>query len=221
MPPDTHIEMLNAEAERLPEPPKETGPNPEALALAAADLGRRLVWLPGSHSPRFFSERYRALCRALKPVLRDFQGPPPKSDSGRRFSLAERQPPPAACRSPKHEGRLQVSAQAAACPHAGRCRDSAHGGPGRGILGHSWLRFQRELSGRLCAGFSAEHGVEAGRAVGAGSGAEAGPAGRDRGPRIESRGGSRRLLRGRRLRAQPARHRPHVLERRSRADDPV
>ena len=73
MPPDTHIETLSADAEHLPEPPKETGPSPEALALAAADLGRRLVWLPGSHSPRFFYERYRALCRALKPVLRDFQ----------------------------------------------------------------------------------------------------------------------------------------------------
>ncbi len=32
MPPDTHIEMLNAEAERLPEPPKEAGPDLEALS---------------------------------------------------------------------------------------------------------------------------------------------------------------------------------------------
>ena len=61
MPPDTHIEMLSAEAERQPEPPKEAGPNLEALGAAAADLGRRLVWLPGTHSSRFFSERYRAL----------------------------------------------------------------------------------------------------------------------------------------------------------------
>src|SRR6266481_1636889 len=58
MPPDTHIEMLNAEAERQPEPSKETGPDLEALSLAAADLGRRLVWLPGTRSSRFFSERY-------------------------------------------------------------------------------------------------------------------------------------------------------------------
>ncbi len=85
MPPDTHIETLNADAEHLPEPPKETGPSPEALGLAAADLGRRLVWLPGSHSPHFFYERYRALCRALKPVLRDFHGPPPKSAVGDDF----------------------------------------------------------------------------------------------------------------------------------------
>jgi len=85
MPPDTHIEMLNAEAERQPEPSKETGPNLEALSLAAADLGRRLVWLPGTHSSRFFSERYRALSRAIRPVLRHFHGPPPKNDVGDDF----------------------------------------------------------------------------------------------------------------------------------------
>ncbi len=85
MPPDTHIEMLNADAERQPEAPKETGPTPEALGLAAADLGRRLVWLPGSHSSRFFSERNRALSRALKPVLRQFHGPPPTSSVGDDF----------------------------------------------------------------------------------------------------------------------------------------
>ena len=61
MPPDTHIEMLSAEAERLPEPPKEAGPNLEALAAAAADLGRRLVWLPGTALVPFF---LRALPRA-------------------------------------------------------------------------------------------------------------------------------------------------------------
>jgi len=85
MPPDTHIEMLNAEAERQPEPSKETGPNLEALSLAAADLGRRLVWLPGTHSSRFFSERYRALGRAIRPVLRHFHGPPPKNTVGDDF----------------------------------------------------------------------------------------------------------------------------------------
>jgi cyclic beta-1,2-glucan synthetase len=85
MPPDTHIEMLNADAERQPDPPKETGPSAEALSSAAADLGRRLVWLPGSHSPRFFSERYAALSRALKPILREFHQPQPKSAVGDDF----------------------------------------------------------------------------------------------------------------------------------------
>ena len=85
MPPDTHIEMLNADAERLPKPPTETGPNPEALSSAAADLGQRLVWLPGSHSARFFAERYRALGRAIKPVLRTFHGAVPTTAVGDDF----------------------------------------------------------------------------------------------------------------------------------------
>ena len=85
MPPDTHIEMLSAEAERLPEPAKEIGPNPEALAAAAADLGRRLVWLPGAHSSRFFAERYRALGRAIRPVLRILQRSAPKTVVGDDF----------------------------------------------------------------------------------------------------------------------------------------
>ena len=79
---NTHLEITSAEAERPPEPPKEKTPDLDALSSAAADLGRRLVWLPGPHSPRFFSERFRALCRALKPVLAVFQGPSQKRPVG-------------------------------------------------------------------------------------------------------------------------------------------
>jgi len=85
MPQDTHIEMLGAEAERLPEPSKEAAPDLDALAAAAADLGRRLVWLPGTHSARYFSERHSALRRALKPVLAAFRGPLPKKPIGDDF----------------------------------------------------------------------------------------------------------------------------------------
>ena len=66
-----------------------------------------------------------------------------------------------------------------------------------GFLATSGYDFSENALDRLCAGFSAEHGTEAGRTVGAGSGAEAGVAGRDRGPRIESGGGPRGLVRGR------------------------
>jgi cyclic beta-1,2-glucan synthetase len=82
MPPDTHIDTLSADAEHLPEPAKETGPSVEALTSAAADLSRRLVWVPGTQSPSFFFERYRTLARALKPVLRVFHKPPPSGDVG-------------------------------------------------------------------------------------------------------------------------------------------
>jgi len=85
MPPDTHIEMLAADAERLPELPKETAADLDALGAAAADLGRRLVWLPGTHSYRFFSERHRALRQALKSVLTAFRGPLPKKPIGDDF----------------------------------------------------------------------------------------------------------------------------------------
>src|ERR1700687_6157019 len=82
---NTHLEITSPEAERLPEPPKEKTPDLDAMSSAAADLGRRLVWLPGSHSPRIFSERYRALCRALKPVLAVFQRPSQKRLVGDDF----------------------------------------------------------------------------------------------------------------------------------------
>ena len=85
MPPDTHIAMLSADAERLPEPPKETGPSLEALTAAAEDLGRRLVWLPETRSARHFSERHRALRRALNPVLAGIRGPLPKKPIGDDF----------------------------------------------------------------------------------------------------------------------------------------
>jgi cyclic beta-1,2-glucan synthetase len=85
MPPDTHIEILSADAERVPEPPKEAVPDLEALAAAAADLGRRLVWLPGNHPFHFFSDRHRTLRRALKPVLTEFRGSLPKRPIGDDF----------------------------------------------------------------------------------------------------------------------------------------
>ena len=85
MPQDTHIEMLGADAERQPEPTKEVPPDLDALAAAAADLSRRLVWLPGPHSSRFFSERHRKLQEALALVLRNFRGPLPKTPVGDDF----------------------------------------------------------------------------------------------------------------------------------------
>jgi hypothetical protein len=85
MPENTHLEIASAEAERPPEAPKEKAPDLDALSSAATDLGRRLVWLPGPHSARFFSERYRALGQALKPVLRVFQGPSQKRPVGDDF----------------------------------------------------------------------------------------------------------------------------------------
>ena len=82
MPPDANIETLNADAERVAEQVQEPAPDVEALRTAAADLGRRLVWLPGPHSLRPFSDRHRALRRALIPVLTHFRGPLPQKTVG-------------------------------------------------------------------------------------------------------------------------------------------
>ena len=157
MPPDTHIEMLNAEAERVPEPPKETGPNLEALSLAAADLGRRLVWLPGTRSSQFFSERYRALCRAIRPVLRHFHGPPPKNSVGDdyRWLNDNLRLLHAELRGTKEGFKLVRK-----LPHV-RTPDGAIAprvvALAAGFLATSGYDFTREHAGRLCAGFSAEH----------------------------------------------------------------
>src|ERR1700730_11976605 len=83
MPQHTHIE--SAEAERPPETPKETTPDLNALSAGAADLGRRLAWLPGAHSPRFFLERSRPPARVLRPVLAAFHGRLPETPVGDDF----------------------------------------------------------------------------------------------------------------------------------------
>jgi cyclic beta-1,2-glucan synthetase len=85
MPENTHIEMVSAAAEGLPETAIERAPDLSAVVTAAADLGRRLVWLPGEQSSHFFSERYRALTHALKPVLAGLRGPLPKTPVGDDF----------------------------------------------------------------------------------------------------------------------------------------
>ncbi len=85
MPQDIHIETPSPGAERGPEPPKETTPDLDALSAAAADLSRRLVWLPGPHSARFFSERHRALRKSLRPLLPAFRGSLAKKTVGDDF----------------------------------------------------------------------------------------------------------------------------------------
>jgi cyclic beta-1,2-glucan synthetase len=85
MPENTHLELVSAEAERVAGTAIEPSPSLDALSTAAADLGRRLTWLPGMRSSRFFSERYRALCQALKPALVTFRGPLPKTTVGDDF----------------------------------------------------------------------------------------------------------------------------------------
>ena len=212
MPPDTHIEILNADADRLPEPPKETLPDLEALSAAAADLGRRLVWLPETRTVRFFSDRNRALRQALSPVLSAFRGPLPKqpvgddfrwlydnlrllhSDLGglkEGFKLVRKLPH---VRTPDGAVTPRVLALAA------------------GFLAATGYEFSTAVAERLRAGFPAEDTAAIARTVGSGSRAEDGVAGRDCGAGIEGDRGSRRLVWGRRLHSQSARSQPDRME---------
>ena len=85
MPPETNIEILSSEPERQPDPPREIVHDLDALSAAAADLSRRLVWMPGPYTSGPFSERHKALQRALKPVLAAFRGALPKKAVGDDF----------------------------------------------------------------------------------------------------------------------------------------
>ena len=196
MPPDTHIETLDAEADRQPEPPKETGPNLEALSSAAADLGRRLVWLPDTRSPRFFSERYRALSRAIRPVLRDFHRPAPKRAVGDDFRWLNDN---LRLLHSDLRGTKDGFKLVRKLPHV-RTPDGATAprvvALAAGYLATSGYDFSESGLLAYVQAFQQNTPLRAGRTVGAGSGAETGFAGRDRGPRIESAGGSRAALTG-------------------------
>ena len=86
MPQDTHIEMLNSDAERTPEtaqrswdPTWTLWPPPRPISAAG--------W-SGCREPalaRYFSERNNALRAALRPVLATFRGPLPKRPIGDDF----------------------------------------------------------------------------------------------------------------------------------------
>ena len=69
MPQNTHIEMIEAEAERMPKGAKETPPDFDRLQKNAAEIAQALAWNPGTHTSHFFSIRWSAMAAALRPVL--------------------------------------------------------------------------------------------------------------------------------------------------------
>src|SRR5881392_1839380 len=72
MPQNTHLELVNAEIERLAEPVIESASETDVLAERAAELARKIAWLPNTRSSRPFSERCRALRSRLRPLLKAF-----------------------------------------------------------------------------------------------------------------------------------------------------
>ena len=77
MPQNRHLEIINTEAERLPEPGHELR-DPEVLREKAEELARTLRWLPNSPSSHTFAERVSALTRAFKPIFAVLEAPSPK-----------------------------------------------------------------------------------------------------------------------------------------------
>ena len=84
MPQNTHLEALNAESERLPEPDR-AAQNPQAIHEGAEKLARALIWLPNCPSSHTFAERSRALVHDFKPIIEALERPAPKSPTSEDF----------------------------------------------------------------------------------------------------------------------------------------
>jgi hypothetical protein len=69
MPQNTHIELIEAEAERVPEGAKETAPDFERLRHNAEELSGLLAWNPSVQTSPFFTVRWNAMASVLRPVL--------------------------------------------------------------------------------------------------------------------------------------------------------
>ena len=69
MPENTHIELIETVAERVPEGAKDSGADLDQLRVRAEELSRLLAWNPSVRKSDFFTSRWRAMARALRPAL--------------------------------------------------------------------------------------------------------------------------------------------------------
>ena len=69
MPQNTHLEMIEADATRVPEGAPEKHRNVELLRRNAEEVARRLAWNPGISKSDFFSARWQAMAAVLRPIL--------------------------------------------------------------------------------------------------------------------------------------------------------
>src|SRR5690349_14882108 len=69
MPQNTHLEMLEADALRVPEGASVNPRDIELLRRNAEEVARRLAWNPGISKSDFFSARWRSMSALLRPVL--------------------------------------------------------------------------------------------------------------------------------------------------------
>jgi len=78
MPQNSHLEIVNAEEERLAESSKEISTDVAAIRAHATTLANKLPWLPDHSSSETYSERCRSLSSSLRPLLSVLHGPAPK-----------------------------------------------------------------------------------------------------------------------------------------------
>src|SRR5437763_4157245 len=73
MPQNTHLELVTAEAERLPELPKTPGSDSASLRLAATKLAQNLPWLPNTDPSTYFVDRFSAVAKSIYLLLSKFE----------------------------------------------------------------------------------------------------------------------------------------------------
>src|SRR5579864_47373 len=76
MPDNTHIEMIEAVAERVPEGATDAVPDLEQLRRSAEEVAKLLAWNPSVHTSHFFSARSNAMAAVLRPALEEVNDAP-------------------------------------------------------------------------------------------------------------------------------------------------
>jgi cyclic beta-1,2-glucan synthetase len=78
MPENTHIEMIENVAERMPEGTTEAALNLEQIRENAEALSKLLAWNPSVHTSHFFSARWNGMAAVLRPTLEEVNESPRK-----------------------------------------------------------------------------------------------------------------------------------------------
>src|SRR5205809_7726226 len=84
MPQNTHLELISAETERLPEPAREAA-NVQILRKKAAELACSVTLLPEMQSSPTFRHRCGVLKSKLKPLFAALESSPPESPTSDDF----------------------------------------------------------------------------------------------------------------------------------------
>src|SRR5438093_7582000 len=74
MPQNTHLQTVNTESERLPEP-AQAGQNPRVIHEEAEKLAHALTWLPNLPASPTFIDRSQTVAHNLKPVFAAVERP--------------------------------------------------------------------------------------------------------------------------------------------------